>query len=86
MVYGRNVVYGHGHTFQCYTSTTPIDKESHMAMQIPCACNMNPSYMRNQPSSWLNGLAVFFIDDKGNFNLYPIIATNGGFIWNAKQY
>jgi hypothetical protein len=78
-VYGRNVMYGHGHTAQSHTVTTPLDVESHMAVQVPCVCNTNPEYRKNQPNGWLNGLAAFYIQADGTFNLYTIVASDGGF-------
>ena len=86
-VYGRNIVYGHGHTHQTYTKITPIDSEAHSATQAPCACNMNPDYMKNGPSAWVNGFVVFYIQPNGNFNLYPVVAPKGKFTApSGKQY
>lgn len=86
-VYGKNIVYGHGHTFQAHTMTTPIGVESHMAMQVPCACDMNPHYALNRPNAWLNGFAVFYLQPDGSFNLFPVIATDSAFIApNGKLY
>jgi hypothetical protein len=79
-VYGRNVAYGHGHTYQAHTMTTPLDVESHMAVQIPCACELNPHYRANKPNSWLNGFCVFYVMPNGDFQLYPIMAVDGSFI------
>jgi hypothetical protein len=78
-VYHRNVVYGHGHTYQAHTEITPLDSDAHTGTQIPCACEMNPDYARNKPNAWLNGFAVFHIHPDGNFNLFPVIATDGKF-------
>ena len=79
-VYGRNVAYGHGHTYQAHTITTPLDVESHSAVQIPCACTLNPHYRLNKPNAWLNGFGVFYVQPNGNFNLFPVIAVDGSFI------
>jgi len=86
-VYGRNIVYGHGHTFQAHTQTTPLDMESHTAMQVPCACVTNPENCKNRPNAWLNGFLVFYVDESGNFNTYPVIAVDGKFTApNGKRY
>jgi hypothetical protein len=79
-VYGRNVIYGHGHSYQAHTITAPLDVDSHVATEIPCACNLNPSYRVNQPNAWLTGLAVFYLLPNGDFTLYPVIAVNGKFV------
>lgn len=78
-VYHRNVIYGHGHTYQAHTEITPLDSDAHTAVQIPCACDMNPDYARNKPNAWLNGFAVFYVQPNGNFNLYPVTAIDGCF-------
>ena len=67
-------------TLQAHTITAPLDVESHTATQIPCACEMNPHYRRNQPNSWLNGFGVFYILPNGNFSLYPVVAVDGVFV------
>jgi hypothetical protein len=78
-VYERNIIYGHGHTYQAHTKTTPLDGESHTAVQIPCACKLNPHYRLHKPNAWLNGFAVFHVRPNGDFNLYPVIAVDGCF-------
>jgi hypothetical protein len=79
-VYGRNIIYGHGHTLQSHTITAPLDIDSHVATEIPCACNLNPSYRLNQPNAWLTGFATFYILPNGDFSLYPVVAVNGRFV------
>ena len=78
-VYGRNIMYGHGHTFQAHTVTAPLDVHSHMAMQVPCACSINPHYRRNRPNQWVTGFSVFYVRPDGSFNAYPVIAVDGVF-------
>lgn len=85
-VYGKNVVYGHVHTAQSFTKVTPVESEAHMAVAMPCACELNPQYMKNKPSAWVNGFGVFYIHPDNNFNIYPIIATKGRFMFNGKYY
>lgn len=85
-VYGRNIIYGHGHTYQAYTITAPLDVQSHMATQIPCACHLNPSYRLNQPNTWVNGFATFYVQPNGNFNLFPVIAVDGAFVAPTGKY
>lgn len=85
--FGRNIIYGHGHTLQAFVSTTPLDTQSHMAMQIPCSCEMNPHYRKNMPNGWLNGFGEFFVLPDGSFNMLPVIATDDKFVApNGKLY
>jgi hypothetical protein len=81
--FNRNIVFGHGHTYQVHTHISPIDDEAHIAVEMPCACEMNPDYMRNRPNTWVNGFGIFYMQDNGNFNLYPVVAIRGHFIWNG---
>lgn len=85
-VFERNIIYGHLHSFQAFTKVTPVDGNAHMAMSMPCACDLNPQYMRDKPSSWVNGFGVFYLQDNGNFNIYPVIALHGHFIFSGKYY
>lgn len=77
--YHRTMVYGHMHSFQAYTTVTPLDTEPHAGISIPCACHLNPHYSRNRPNSWANGFCVFYVRSNGFFNIYPVIAIDGAF-------
>jgi hypothetical protein len=85
-VFNRSVIFGNGHTLQSYTHITPIDTEAHVAIEVPCACEMNPEYMRNRSSHWLNGFGVFYIQENGLFNFYPVVAIKGHFVWEEIYY
>ena len=82
----KNIVYGHAHTLQIHTKVTPIDGDAHSAISMPCACDMNPDYMRDKASAWVSGFGVFYIQPNGNFNVYPVISSKGSFILNGKYY
>jgi len=79
-VYERNIVYSHTHTYQVYVKTSAIDNEPHIGMCVPVACKRNPDYKRNQPNSWVNGFLVFYIQENGNFNLYPVVSVKNHFV------
>lgn len=85
-VFEKNIIFGHCHTFQSHTKVTPVDGEAHTAISMPCACDMNPMYMKNKPSAWVNGFGVFYIMPNGNFNIYPVISSKDHFIFNGKYY
>ena len=84
--YFRNICYGHTHTYQAYTKISPNNQEAHSAVSLPCACDMQPDYMKNKSHRWVNGFGMFYIQDNGNFNLYPVIATKGHFVWSGDEY
>ena len=48
-----------------------------MAWMTPAACDLNPTYLRNRPSAWVNGFVVIERMDGGIFNVYPIIVSGG---------
>ena len=82
----RNIVYGHLHSQQSYTKVTPIDCQPHTAISMPCACEVNPQYMKDRPSAWVNGFGVFYIHPDNNFNIYPVISSNGHFVFQGEYY
>lgn len=82
----HNIVYGHLHSYQVHTKITPIGCEAHSAISMPCACDLNPQYMRDKPSAWVNGFGVFYIHPDNNFNIYPVISSNGHFVFQGEYY
>ena len=72
-IYQRNIVYGHCHTHQVFTSSSPIDDEGKTAIAVPCLCGPG-AYMRGRPSSWINGFFIAYSDPKTNF-FWPYIVT-----------
>jgi hypothetical protein len=85
-VFEKNIISGHSHDFQVHTKVTPVDGDVHMGMSMPCACDLNPLYMKDKSSAWVNGFGVFYILPNGNFNIYPIIASKGHFVFNGEYY
>lgn len=86
-VYGCNVIYGHIHTGQEHTFTTPCDSLPFIGRSVGCGCDLNPSYSRDKPNSWEHQILLFYVRSDGSFNLYPITAINGCFTApNGKTY
>lgn len=84
--YGENVMYGHVHDVQMYTKYTPLDKQPIMTMSIGAACDLNPRYMKNRPSNWINALGVVYFQKCGQFTAYPVTVIDGKTIFNGKLY
>jgi hypothetical protein len=85
--YAQSVCYGHFHTSQSYTKVLPQEKsDKWVGTACPCLCSTNPIYLRNAPTSWLNGFVVVEVQASGNFNLYPIVVTNGKFSFGGIEY
>lgn len=86
-IYGGNVLAGHTHAPQSISKISPVeDKKKFMAWIAPILGEVNPAYLRNRPTSWMNGFTVVELRDKGLFNLYPIIVIDGCFSFGGKLY
>lgn len=83
--YFGNMVYGHCHKFQSYYQGIPLRNDEMGANAIGCLCDKNPDWLKT-PGHWQNGFAVIYFDDKGNYNLYPIIMIKKRFVFNGKEY
>ncbi len=71
--YKQNIVFGHGHKFDTASDSMPILETEIQAWEIGCLCSKSPDWRKGCPTSWMNGFAVMYLDDKtGRFNLYPI--------------
>lgn len=84
--YGCTICYGHLHTSGSYCAVTKSDGNPRKAVTLPCSCDMNPAYMKNKASSWINGLAIFYMLPNGLFNLYPLEIIDKKLIFNGKIY
>lgn len=79
-VYNRNVVFGHHHTLQSFTKSSPIGiDETHTAHCIPCMADTKPGWARGMPTRWLNGFGVFYVTPTA-FTILPIVAANNCFV------
>lgn len=85
--YCCNVLYGHFHNPMSYTKILPTDtRRKWMSWCSPIAGNVNPTYLKNRPTAWLNGFTIIEYRKGGLFNAYPVIVVNGTFSFNGKVY
>jgi len=84
--YQSNVMYGHTHSVQSFTKHTRTDREPVKAMSIGAACELNPDYMKNRPSSWVNAFAVVNYREDGSFSAHINEVIKGESIFNGKHY
>jgi len=85
--YCSSVLYGHLHSPQSYTKVLPHDEtEKWMAECAPGACEVNPTYLRNRPTAWVNGLVIVEFHPNGNFNIHGCVVSNGKFAYGGKIY
>lgn len=86
-LYACSVLAGHTHAPQTYTRVSPVDQINKWQGYIaPIAGAVNPTYLRNRPTAWLNGFTRIEVFANGNFNLYPIIVSGGVFSFNGAVY
>jgi len=86
-LYAGNVLAGHTHAPQTFTKVSPVEHSNKWQAHIaPIAGRTNPTYLRNRPTSWLNGFVVIDVFPDGQFNLYPVIVMKGRFALGGKCY
>lgn len=85
--YEANVRYGHYHTFQASTKTTPVDANGHTAICVPCLCKKAPVYGKGKPNKWMQGFLWGYVGGPGgSFNDYVTVIVNGKATINGKTY
>lgn len=82
-----NVRFGHHHTYQVYTKTSPKDANGHTGVAVPCLCKKGPGYGKSAPNKWMQGFLWGYTGGTENtFNDYISVIVNGKAIINGKQY
>lgn len=86
--YERNVRFGHHHTYQVYTKTSPIDAEvAKTGVAVPCLCSKDVGYMERLPNRWVQGFTYGWIDeDSGAFSDQVAVIIRGKAVINGKIY
>lgn len=85
--YERNVRFGHFHTFQMATKTTPVDANGHTGIAVPCLSKKGHAYGAGAPNKWMQGFLWGYTDGpKGLFNDYVTVIIDGRAIINGKLY
>lgn len=86
-IYASSVLAGHTHAPQSFTRISPVNHtQKWMGWIAPTLCNTNPSYLRNRPTAWLNGVTIIESWGKGNFNLFPCVISKGKFAYGGRIY
>jgi predicted phosphodiesterase len=86
-----SVLYGHLHTAQSYTKILPhSEKDKWIGYSSPACCTLNPTYLQNRPTAWVNGFTIVELQEPSkklsNFNVYPVIVSNGSFAFGGNVY
>lgn len=86
-LYGTSVLAGHTHAPQSFCKISPVEHtQKTMGWIAPCLCDVNPGYLRNRPTAWLNGFTIVEVQPDGQFNVYPVVVTKGTFSFGGKTY
>lgn len=83
--YGVSVAYGHTHRPQMYISRDGVGR-CRAAFGLPCMRSIQPDWLEGKPSGWMHGFGVLYVDDSGDFNLYPVLCLDGKFRWQGRTY
>lgn len=82
-----NIRFGHHHTLQVATKTSPKDVNGHTGIAVPCLCKKNPGYGKGAPNRWMQGFLYGYTNGPDNiFNDYVSVIVNGKAIINGKTY
>lgn len=86
-----SILYGHFHSAQSYTKVLPHKtSDKWVSYCSPAACTTNPQYLQNRPTAWVNGFTLVELhephNEHSNFNVYPIIVSNGKFSFGGELY
>lgn len=86
--YERNVRFGHHHTYQVYTKTSPLDtKYPHTGIAVPCLCSKDLGYNERRPNRWVQGFMWGYMVNGGTpFVDNVAIIINGSTVINGKVY
>jgi len=86
IVYRKNLIYGHLHSWQVFTTASKANNKVYSAYSIPAACNNSPKYLKNKSNAWVKGMVVGYIWPNGDYQLVPLIIVRGRVIFNNKEY
>ena len=78
--YGTNVFMGHSHTMDSATLRYFGNDSTKVAHSLGCLCEYGQPYLRNRPTRWIQGFAVFYFWPDGRFNYFPVHINDHAFI------
>lgn len=85
-VYARNVRFGHFHTYQVATRTSPLDVgDIHTAVAVPALCRRDLDYAEGSPNRHCQGFLWGWLGPNG-YSDYVSVVTRKGFTALGKDY
>lgn len=83
----RNIRFGHHHTYQTYTKTSPISyKNGKTGIAVPCLCTKSPKYGEGRANRWVQGFLYGYVHADGTYNDYVCPIVNSRFVAEGKVY
>ena len=71
--YERSIRFGHHHTAQLYTKTSPLDYQlAKTGLAVPCLCTKDPKYGEGKPNRSMQGFLYGYVNNDGSFNDYLV--------------
>ena len=85
--YAGNIIYGHVHANQTFSRVLVAKNyEEIQAWAIGCLCAKDPDYVKGRPTGHQNAVAVAYMREDGNFNMYPINIVRDRCIFEGTEY
>jgi hypothetical protein len=86
--YQRNIRFGHFHTYDAATMSTPVDvTDAKTAICVPALANTSQPYANNAPNRCLNGWLYGYVDEAtGNFFDTIVTMVDGVAVIGGKVY
>lgn len=83
----RSIRFGHYHTHQVYTKTSPLDvKQGRTGMAVGCLCTKDPKYGEGKANKWVQGFNFGYVERDGSFHDYHPIIINNRAVVEGKVY
>jgi len=81
-----NILVGHCHSPEMVCVHSPAKEVSVVGYVNGSLCKQAPDYMKNKPSNWAIGFAVFYLFPDGSFDVTLIRMVKSRFVFNGKVY
>lgn len=86
-LYRRNIRFGHFHSIQEASHTSPIDIEDrHTTRCCGTLEKYNPDFMESRPHNWVHAFTYGVVRPNGNFNDFTVTLTDGKFYAEGRSY
>jgi predicted phosphodiesterase len=86
-LYGGNVLAAHSHASQMFSKVSPVEHtQKHQGYINGILGHCNPTYLKNRPTAWTNGMAILEMHPDSAFNLYLVNIYKGRFSYGGILY